>query len=102
MVPCLFLGTAYGHGVYFARHAQLSSGYSPAGANQKRKMFCCEVLLGLTTVGNSSMLEPPVINSAVSATDKYDATVNAVASPTIYVSCYRDYMAYPTYLITFQ
>jgi O-acetyl-ADP-ribose deacetylase (regulator of RNase III) len=95
-------GKAFGAGVYFASNAQLSSGYSPAGTNQHRKMFYCEVLIGCTTVGNSSMLEPPVINSAVSATDKYDSTVNNVATPTIYVSCYRDYMAYPTYLITFQ
>ena len=88
--------------MYFARDAQYSASYSPAGTNQQRKMFYCEVLIGLTTVGNSSMLEPPVVNASVSATDKYDSTVNNVTSPTVYVSCYRDYMAYPTYLITFQ
>ena len=99
---CLFIGTNFGAGVYFAKEAHLSSGYSPSGTNMKRKMFYFDVLLGLTTVGHPTMLEPPVIDVTVSATDKYDSTVNNVASPTIYVSCYKDYMAYPTYLITFK
>jgi hypothetical protein len=51
--------------------------------NIPRKMLYCEVLIGMTVAGNSSMLEPPVINPAVSATDRYDSTVDNVATPTI-------------------
>ena len=64
-------------------------------------MLYCDVLLGMVAVGNQSMVEPPIINSAVSVTDRYDSTVDNTASPSIYVSCYRDNMAYPTHAITF-
>ena len=65
-------------------------------------MFLCDILLGLSTVGNKTMLEPPVINPSVSNTDRYDSTVNNNSNPTIFVSCYRDNMSYPTYLISFK
>ena len=65
-------------------------------------MLYCDVLLGMVAVGNPSMLEPPIIDAAVNTTERYDSTVDNTANPSIYVSCYRDNMAYPTYVITFM
>ena len=65
-------------------------------------MLYCDVLMGVYTKGTEQMLEPPVIDSSVSKTDKYDSTVDDLDNPSIYVSCYHDNMAYPTYLITFK
>ena len=87
--------------MYFAKSAHYSRRYSPAGPNNERKMLYCDVLLGMFTVGDQTMREPPVIDPQVSRTDRYDSTVNKQSSPTIYVSCYRDNRAYPTYLITY-
>ena len=99
---CCPTGKLFGAGVYFANTAAESSRYAKADVSQERKMFLCDVLLGLSTVGNKTMLEPPVINPSVSNTDRYDSTVNTNSNPTIFVSCYRDNMAYPTYLISFK
>ena len=95
-------GKLYGAGVYFADTAAGSSRYARANNSQERKMFLCDVLLGMSTVGTTTMLEPPVIDPSISSTDRYDSTVNNVSNPTIFVSCYRDNMAYPTYLISFK
>ena len=97
-----YIGKEYGTAVSFTKTAQLSAQYCPVGPNEMRKVFYCEVLLGLTVVGDHSMLEPPLINPEASSIDRYDSTVDNVANPSVYVSCYRDNMAYPTYLITFK
>eukprot|EP00118_Oscarella_pearsei_P009646 m.56240 g.56240 ORF g.56240 m.56240 type:complete len:2135 (+) comp34579_c0_seq4:365-6769(+) len=95
------VGKLYGPGVYFAKNSSFSYDYAQPNAQRERKMFLCHVLMGLSTVGNSQLLEPPVIDTSKSFTDRYDSTVNDMTNTTIFVSCYRDHMAYPAYLITF-
>lgn len=91
---------AYGKGVYFARDASYSAnpGYSkPSGGQQQ--MFCARVVVGVPTRGVSSMLSPPVRDTATST--KFDSTVDNVANPSIVV-VYNDAAAYPEYIITFN
>ena len=64
-------------------------------------MLYYDVLLGMSTVGKKDMIEPPVIDPAASQTDRYDSTTGNPENPTIYISCYKDNRAYPTYLVTF-
>ena len=98
----LFLiATAYGKGVYFARDASYSHGYSAPDANSQRYMYYAQVLTGEYTVGNTSMLAPPAKNPQVDAYVLFDSTVNNVSTPTIFV-VYQDTQCYPAYLITYQ
>ena len=102
---CLFespIGKAFGAGVYFGNLSSTSHHYTKVNRNGHRTMFYCYVLMGLTTVGTPAMIEPPVIQLATSVVDRYDSTVNSTSNPTIFVSCYRDNMAYPAYIITFK
>lgn len=99
---CFVLGKLFGAGVYFASKAGDASRYAPAERNEEKTMFYCDVLVGLYTKGDPSMIEPPPIDPSINATDRYDSTVNDTSNPSIFVSCYRDYMAYPKYLITFR
>eukprot|EP00118_Oscarella_pearsei_P023261 m.275485 g.275485 ORF g.275485 m.275485 type:complete len:935 (+) comp40601_c0_seq1:2453-5257(+) len=95
-------GTAYGQGVYFAKMSSLSHRYTKPDLNGDRTMFYCYVLMGLSVVGNPSMVEPPLTDPSASKVDRYDSTVNNLKNPTIFVSCYRDYMAFPAYVITYR
>lgn len=61
-------------------------------------MYYCRVLTGEYTVGNSAMIDPP--SKTANGTDLYDTVVDNTATPTIFV-VFRDYHAYPDYLITF-
>lgn len=100
---CFVLGKYFGAGVYFARDASYSCHprYSPPDINNHRTMFYCNILLGMCTRGDQSMLQPPVIAQSGNLTDVYDSTVDNPSNPSVYVSCYRDNRVYPTYLITF-
>eukprot|EP00118_Oscarella_pearsei_P023262 m.275493 g.275493 ORF g.275493 m.275493 type:complete len:1563 (+) comp40601_c0_seq2:2453-7141(+) len=95
-------GTAFGQGVYFAKMSSLSHRYTKPDLNGDRTMFYCYVLMGLSVVGNPSMVEPPLTDPSASKVDRYDSTVNNLKNPTIFVSCYRDYMAFPAYVITYR
>ena len=98
----LFLtATAYGRGVYFARDASYSHGYTAPDANSQRHMYYAQVLTGEYTVGNSLMLVPPAKNPQVDANVIFDSTVNNVSTPTIFV-VYQDTQCYPAYLISYQ
>ncbi|XP_065837855.1 protein mono-ADP-ribosyltransferase PARP14-like isoform X2 [Oscarella lobularis] len=95
-------GRAFGGGVYFAHSSSTSHHYTKVNGTGNRTMFYCYVLMGLTIVGTPTMVEPPLIQASSSKVDRYDSTVNSTSNPTIFVSCYRDNMAYPAYIITFK
>ena len=65
-------------------------------------MFFCYVLMGLWTKGDKTMFAPPIIDEKHDSTDRYDSTVDKEENPAIFVSCYKDDMAYPAFLITFE
>lgn len=88
------LGTAYGQGVYFAVNSQYSDGYAGITAGSFKIMFRVRILAGESTVGNSSMREPPKKKNG----EPYDSTTDA--GKTIYV-CYHDNQCYPEYIITY-
>ena len=101
---CLAVGKKLGQGVYFAKDAQYSArpGYAVPNPTGNQHMFLCRVLAGLFTVGSSDMVEPPPINAQTSVVDTYDSTVDNVANPRIFASCFIDHYAYPDYLIAFN
>ena len=83
--------TAFGKGVYFARDISYSvqATYSPADDTGEKVVFAARVLVGKTTIGNATMLEPG---------DGFDTTVNSAQDPTIFV-VYKDYQAIPEFEI---
>ncbi len=89
LTPYLFVGTAYGVGVYFSSNAAYSHGYTKTNANGERNMFIARVLVGNTTKGNSSMKTRPV---------GFDSTTDGNH---IFVT-YHDAQAYAEYLITYK
>ncbi|XP_047012139.1 poly(ADP-ribose) polymerase family member 14-related sequence 1 isoform X2 [Ictalurus punctatus] len=91
---------AYGKGTYFALNASYSSShtYSVPNAQGQKHMYFCRVLTGDYTPGNSTMIDPPP--KTANGTDLYDTVVDNTSHPTIFV-VFRDYHAYPEYLITF-
>ncbi|XP_062861937.1 poly(ADP-ribose) polymerase family member 14-related sequence 1 [Trichomycterus rosablanca] len=92
--------TAFGKGTYFALNASYSAQntYSLPNAQGEKHMYLCRVLSGDYTAGNSTMIVPP--NKSTNTLDQYDTVVDNPAGPTIFV-VFRDYHAYPEYLITF-
>ena len=91
----------YGKGVYFARDASYSHRYTSPDANSVHHMYYTLVLTGEFTVGNSSMLAPPPKNPQVDPNVTFDATVDNVADPSIFV-VYQDAQNYPAYMINYQ
>lgn len=85
----LILGTLYGFGVYFSKNATYSHGYAKPNASGERCMFVARVLVGKTTIGNSTMKTRPV--GFDSTTDGNHMTVT-----------YHDAQAYAEYLITYK
>ena len=96
-----FLATVYGKGVYFARDASYSHRFTSPDANGVHHMYYTLVLTGEFTVGNSSMLAPPPKNPQVDPNVTFDATVNNVADPSIFV-VYQDAQNYPAFMINYQ
>ncbi|UJR15414.1 hypothetical protein I4U23_002361 [Adineta vaga] len=82
-------GTVYGRGAYFAANANYSHQYALPNANGDRYMFVVSVLVGKSTLGNTSMKVPP---------SGYDSTTD---NRQIFV-VYHDAQAYADYLITYQ
>lgn len=99
MQNIIFLGTVHGKGVYFARDAQMSTGYaSPNPPTSHRYMYVAKVAVGQYAKSHSSMLVPPPKQG--NSNDTYDSVVDNVTNPTIFVLFY-DNQYYPEYLITF-
>ena len=98
----LFLATAFGRGVYFARRASYScrETYSPPDTDGLRYMYYARVLIGEYTTGDSSMIVPPSKNSS-DPNERFDSVVDDTKKPTIYVM-FQDYEYYTEYLITFK
>eukprot|EP00118_Oscarella_pearsei_P019392 m.205919 g.205919 ORF g.205919 m.205919 type:complete len:586 (+) comp39666_c0_seq11:228-1985(+) len=98
-------GALYGQGVYFAKDPAMAYGYSQAADpySPVKKLLLCEVLIGVYTTGNVSMVTPqrrPQLGRGESLNNCCYSTVNNVFDPTIFASCYRDNHAYPWYVIS--
>ncbi|CAF3706936.1 unnamed protein product [Rotaria sordida] len=89
LITLLPLGTLYGVGVYFSSNAAYSHDYTKPNVNGERCMFWARVLVGNTTVGNSSMKTCPA---------EFDSTTDGKH---IFVT-YHDAQAYAEYLITYK
>lgn len=98
---CYFIiGTVYGQGAYFARDASYSDQYSSPDYFNRKHMFLVKVLTGECARGQSHYVQPPQRNPGNSKTDLYDACVDNIINPRIFV-IFRDWQAYPEYLITY-
>eukprot|EP00752_Nemacystus_decipiens_P016478 g14730.t2 len=89
-------GAVYGQGCYFARDAVLAARYMtppPCGG----QMIMAKVLVGAFIKGHKNMVIPPKI---AGSERHYDTTSNSDHSPALIVT-YKDWQAYPMYLITF-
>ncbi|CAF3438093.1 unnamed protein product [Rotaria sp. Silwood1] len=82
-------GTSYGIGVYFSSDATYSHQFAKPNSNGERSMFIARVLIGKTTLGNSSMKTRP---------PGFDTTTDGNH---IFVT-YHDAQAYAEYLITYK
>ena len=98
---CLYVGVAYGKGVYFARDASYSHSYASPDAQRYRRMYFTRVLCGEYTTVNSGMLIPPPKNPQVDINVPFDSTVDNASNPSIIV-VYNDSQNYPAYLITYK
>ena len=87
------LGTAHGHGCYFATTASYSDSYSRKQGNpSKRFMILADVITGNYRQGHQSDKSlPPNIHSLV----------NNTSNPTIF-EIFNDCAAYPSYVIKYK
>lgn len=102
-------GVLFGQGVYFARSAGYSDRYSrkeffqqsPFFNYQQRNcsynMILAKVLVGVYQLGSQEMKD----TSQRPDGNQYDSTVDNIQNPTIFVT-YRDYRAYPSYIIHYD
>ncbi|XP_077997496.1 protein mono-ADP-ribosyltransferase PARP15-like isoform X2 [Glandiceps talaboti] len=90
-------GARFGKGVYFAKTALFSSGYTHIDKNGNCHMYQARVLTGVYTTGNSSLKEPPAIDKS-KPTDLYDSVVDNERNPEQFV-VFNDAVAYPEYHI---
>ena len=86
---CLLVGVVYGVGVYFSSDAAYSHIYTALNTNGERCMFVARVLVGKTTLGNSSMKTRPL---------GFDSTTD---NKHMFVT-YHDAQAFAEYLITYK
>jgi len=100
LVVCFCQGVAYGRGVYFARDASYSMGYSQSsGSYGHHQMYLARVLVGHYTAGNSSMIVPP---PNPNTGNDYDSVSDAHGTGGSIFVVFKDYQCYPAYLITFR
>lgn len=99
---CLFVSaTLFGKGVYFARDFSYSakSMYSRRDSKTGLKhVFQCRVLIGKSCLGRKDLVEPDFLPDKKNM--RHDSAVNNRQDPTIFV-IFKDYVAYPEYLISF-
>ena len=96
----LLLGAAYGDGVYFAKQAFYSRGYSKKGPRGECYMYLAKVLVGKYTTGEQEMKAPPSRDKSKPEI-LFDSVVDDADNPTIFV-VFNDFHVYPEYLITFK
>ena len=70
--------------------------YSSSNSNSF-SMILSSVLVGVYKVGDPVMKDPPLRNDG----NQYDSTVDSLINPSIFV-IYRDYRAYPNYIINYS
>uniref|UniRef100_A0A4X1TF77 Poly [ADP-ribose] polymerase n=1 Tax=Sus scrofa TaxID=9823 RepID=A0A4X1TF77_PIG len=94
--------TSFGKGTYFAVNSNYSASdtYSKPDVNGKKYMYYVRVLTGTYTLGNKSLIVPP-LKDPKNPTDLYDTVTDNIQCPNLFVVFY-DYQAYPEYLITFK
>lgn len=94
-----FAGTSYGKGVYFSTGPCYSSypQYSKPDKNGHQYMFYSRVLTGRHTLGNPTMVEPPMFLSKLG---RFNSLADNVQLPSIFV-IFHDAQAYPEFLVTF-
>lgn len=85
----IFIGVAFGCGVYFHINAFYSHSYTKPEVSGDRTMFLARVLVGKTCLGNPSMKVPP---------SGYDTTSDGKGISVIY----HDAGAYAGHLITYK
>ncbi|XP_068752249.1 uncharacterized protein [Montipora capricornis] len=93
-------GAAYGDGVYFAKQAFYSRGYSKKGPRGECYMYLAKVLVGKYTTGEQEMKAPPSRDKSKPEI-LFDSVVDDADNPTIFV-VFNDFHVYPEYLITFK
>ena len=93
-------GAAYGDGVYFAKDASYSKGYSQPSSHGECCMYLARVLVGKYTAGKKGMKTPPAIDPSKPEI-LFDSVVNKMDDPMIFV-IFNDFHVYPEYLITFK
>lgn len=89
----------YGHGTYFARQPSYSSEdtYSVPEYNGDKFVYKYSVLVGEYGKGESDLKDLPFKRKGV----RNDSAVDDVNNPQIHV-IFRDYQAYPEYIIMFN
>nr|XP_004548466.1 TCDD-inducible poly [ADP-ribose] polymerase isoform X2 [Maylandia zebra] len=95
-------GVSHGHGTYFATAASHSHMFSAQfGPDEVCHMFLAKVLVGKVTVGRSHYRRPPKLTSRKKQHRLYDACVDNVNLPTMFV-VFDSCQCYPYYLIKYK
>lgn len=95
-------GVSHGHGTYFATAASHSHMFSAQfGPDEVCHMFLAKVLVGKVTVGRSHYRRPPKLTSRKKQHCLYDACVDNVNLPTMFV-VFDSCQCYPYYLIKYK
>lgn len=90
-------GAAFGRGCYFARDASYAARYMEKDSGSQ--MVMAKVLVGECCPGAADMVRPPKLWPTGERT--FDSTADRASSPKIIVT-YKDWQAYPMYIITFR
>ena len=98
----LYLATAYGDGVYFARDASYSAqdAYSSPNQYKHKFIYVANVLIGEFTQGQQGIRVAPSKPGSNNNAELYDSVVDNKQNPQIFV-IFKDDGAYPEYLIEF-
>lgn len=87
---------------FYASYFSCEAGGRERNATDTYCMFLNQVLVGDYTQGASGMKAPPRKTEGQTGTEsRYDSLANDVESPRLFV-VFKDFQAYPTYLISFK
>lgn len=97
-----FNGASYGSGCYFARAASYAHQYSVRwGRDATRRVFLAKVLVGKVSLGSEAYRRPPPLDRRASRFLLYDACVDDVHRPGIFV-VFDSCQCYPYFLVTYK
>ncbi|CAL4104730.1 unnamed protein product [Meganyctiphanes norvegica] len=91
-------GQVYGRGTYFSTDATIGYRYCTSDSSGKLFLLLARVAVGTITLGDSTMVRPP-LNAETGLS--YDSTVNNLNNPTIIVK-YDKQEYFPEYIITIE